>query len=119
MSDVAWQDVKHDVFLAVTDSLDHESFIVRQEEETSTLPRTLACLKHLLPVQLWGERLLQHRQAQHVGIEQLSKLVQLMVRDFYLGVDDRLPGGLLLVLTSRTHRRCGSLKINFVQFYDI
>lgn len=86
----AWQDVEHNVSLADADSFDHEALIVRQKEETSTLPGPFACLEHLLPIEVGRERLLQHLQAQHVGIEQLSKLIQLVVRNLCLCVDDCL-----------------------------
>ena len=58
-----------------------------QEEEAAAFARPLTCLENLFSVQLWGKALLKHAQAQLVCLEELAKLVQLVISDLSLTVD--------------------------------
>ena len=58
--DVGAKDFKLDFLLSLTDSFDHESLIVSQEEKASTLTRSFARLKHLLTIKFGGEAIFNH-----------------------------------------------------------
>ena len=98
MVDVGAKNSQLYIFLGLINRLDHEALIVGQEEEAAALAWPLTCLEHLLAVQLRGETVLKHLQADLISIEKLSKLVQLMISDFSHRVNQSLIIGYILLI---------------------
>ena len=46
-----------------------------KEEKAAALTRALSCLKDLLTIEVWGETILKHLQANFIGIEQFTEFV--------------------------------------------